>query len=50
LDVLGRDVKYSTDSVGARSRIFARQVCRETGLRVEQVLAWLEKEGLGNGE
>jgi hypothetical protein len=36
LDLLGRDVKHSTSSVGKESRIFAKRVCRETGLKPEQ--------------
>jgi hypothetical protein len=47
-DSLGRDVAYSTRSVGEQSRAFARRVCRETGLRPDEILAWLDREGLGN--
>jgi hypothetical protein len=50
LDLLGRDVVYSTRSVGEQSRIFARRVCRKTGLQPEEILAWLDREGLGNGK
>jgi hypothetical protein len=50
LDLLGREVQYSTRNVGEQSRIFARRVCRETGLLAEEILAWLDREGLGNGK
>jgi hypothetical protein len=50
LDLLGRDAQHSTLTVGTHSRNFARRVCRQTGLRPEQIVAWLDSEGLGNGK
>jgi hypothetical protein len=49
LDLLGQDARHSTLTVGAHSRKFARRVCRETGMRPEEILAWLDGEGLGRG-
>jgi hypothetical protein len=46
LDLLGRDVTHSTASVAASSKSFVRKVSRETGLTPEQILAWLDANGL----
>ena len=50
LDLLGQDVTYSTRSVGEQALISSRRVCRETGLRADEILAWLDREELGNGK
>jgi hypothetical protein len=48
--LFGRDVTYSTRSGGEQSRIFARRVCCETGLRAKQVLVRPDSEGCGDGK
>jgi hypothetical protein len=48
--LLGQDAHHPTRGMGARSRSFARRVGRETGLRREEILAWLDRVGLGNGK
>jgi hypothetical protein len=46
LDLLGREVSHSTPSVAASSKSFARKAAQETGLTSEQILAWLDANGL----
>jgi hypothetical protein len=46
LDLLGKRAGHSTPNVGASSKTFARKVSQETGMDMEQILAWLDANGL----
>jgi hypothetical protein len=46
LALLGREAVHSTTNVAAASRAFGRKIAKETGLTPEQILAWLDENGL----
>ena len=46
LDLLGREVTHSTANVAASSKSFVRKVSQETGLLPQQILTWLDANGL----
>lgn len=47
-DLLGRTVQHGNSKVAASSRTFARQAAQRTGMSFEEILDWLDRNGLGN--
>ncbi len=47
LDLLGQSASFSTKNIKATSRTFAKQASEITGLAYEQILDWLDENGLG---
>jgi len=46
MDLLGQQANHSTPNVGASSKTFARKASHEIGMDFEQLLAWLDANGL----
>lgn len=46
LDLLGKNAGHSTRKVGASSKTFARQASQITGLTYDELLTWLDQNGL----
>jgi hypothetical protein len=47
LDLLGRSVQHSTLKMAGSARTFARQAAQRTGMSYQEVLDWLDQNGLG---
>lgn len=47
LDMLEKPVEFSTKSIKSTSRAFAKQASEKTGLTYDQILSWLDENGLG---